>query len=153
MSLQIATGHKQNSGVLLPGGSPVALTSFVFFSQTFPGRVFWLSFWSAWLQRTCFRGAFCSSSPKVSSRFSNHLLRMLDRTFSVVVVEEKQVCLVDFADWLKATTRIIDAYFITFFWWVIPLVFFFFFLGSAASSSSSCPASPWLSSTSSSSPP
>ena len=44
---------------------------------------------------------------------------MLDRTFSAVVLGEKQVCLVDFADWLKATTRIQNAYFITFFWWVI----------------------------------
>ena len=113
-----------------------------------------MSFWSAWLLRICFLGGF--QLPKVSACFSTfNLLRMLDRTFSVVVVGEKQVCLVDFADWLKATTRITAAYFITFFWWVMitKKAFFFFFTGSAASSSSSCPASPWSSSTSSSSPP
>ena len=44
---------------------------------------------------------------------------MLDRTYNVVELSERKVCLVDFAAWLKATTRITDAYFITFFWWVI----------------------------------
>ena len=44
---------------------------------------------------------------------------MLDRTYNVVELLERKVCLVDFAAWLKATTRITDAYFITFFWWVI----------------------------------
>ena len=44
---------------------------------------------------------------------------MLDRTYNVVELLERKVCLVDFAAWLKATTRITNAYFITFFWWVI----------------------------------
>ena len=78
---------------------------------------------------------------------------MLDRTYNVVELLERKVCLVDFAAWLKATTRITDAYFITFFWWVITKKASSSFPGSAASLSSSCPASPWSSSTSSSSPP
>merc|ERR1719507_1972905 len=44
------------------------------------------------------------------------LPRMLDRTYNVVELLERKVCLVDFAAWLKATTRITNAYFITFFW-------------------------------------
>ena len=78
---------------------------------------------------------------------------MLDRTYNVVELLERKVCLVDFAAWLKATTRITNAYFITFFWWVITKKASSSFPGSAASLSSSCPASPWSSSTSSSSPP